>query len=397
MLRLDNHGYTLTELIIVMAIFMTVIIITANAFEKIVYQSSNQSKSAETQIEGIVGLEVLRADLEQAGFGLPWSFIPAINYTEADGDNLLTATIRPTGKNAGTYNDAPTSAPRAIVSDDSTFNWDGSAGSKYLVIKSSLAAANDTCRKWTTVSFDQYGARTRKIWGSAALDFNTTDRVIIVKNSLNTTPITRQLVSSSTSTAAFSGTFSNFSSPANPQNGDTFEIYGINDSSDALSFPFNRADYYVARPSSAMPKSCADNTGILYKSTVIQGGTSAGKLAPGMPLLDCVADMQVVFGIDASGNGINYADPNYHTTSLSGYDANRIRTELKEIRVYILAQEGKKDRLYTYPSETVEVGERFGGVLQGRVFNLKDRIGADYKNYRWKVYTIVIRPKNLLQ
>ena len=70
MLIKGEEGYTLTELIVVMAIFLTIMLITSNSFKTIVNQSSQQSKSAETQIGGIVGLEMLRADLEQAGFGL---------------------------------------------------------------------------------------------------------------------------------------------------------------------------------------------------------------------------------------------------------------------------------------------------------------------------------------
>ena len=398
MLYRKKQGFTLVELIVVMAIFMTVIMISAAAFERIVDRSSQQSKSVETQIEGIVGLEVLRADLEHVGFGLPWAFAattPAVAYQEAVGDSALTASIRPAGTDSSSFNDAPGNVPRAVLSGNTTFNNDGTVGSKYLVIKSTLAAANDTSKKWTTVSFDKDGVKTRRQWGASDRDFIPTDRIIMVKNSMQSTPPTRQLVASGST--AFSGTFAPYSTPNPHQNGDTFELYGI-DPDDDLRMPFNRADYYVARPADTkkMPKVCADSpgVGILYKSTVIQG---TGGLTLGMPLLDCVADMQVVFGVDASGNGMSYSDPNYHTTDLSGYSADRIRNELKEIRVYILAQEGKRDRFYSYPSETVTVGESFGGTVQGRVFNLKDRIGPDYKYYRWKVYTIVIRPKNLIQ
>lgn len=394
----NERGYTLTELVVVMAILLTVIMVTASAFERVVGQSSHQSKSVETQIEGIVGLEVLRADLEQAGFGLPWVFAkttPAVAYQEAIGDSTLPASFWPGGKDSSSFNDAPGNPPRAVLSGNTTFNKDATIGSSYLVIKSMMAVANDTSKKWTTISYDKDGVHTRRVWGSADRDFLATDRVVMVKNSLNSTPPTRELVASGST--VFSGTFAPYSTPPNPQNGDTFEVYGVNPSSD-LRFPFNRADYYVMRPASKMPQSCAPNTGILYKSTVIQGtGASAGGLTLGMPLLDCVADMQVVYGVDASGGGLNYTDPNYHTTDLTAYTAERIRKELKEIRVYILAQEGKRDRFYTYPSETVTVGESFGGTVQGRVFNLNNLIGPDYKYYRWKVYTIVVRPKNLIQ
>lgn len=384
----NKQGYTLIELIIVMAIFMTVIMISSAAFERIVYQSSQQSKSVETQIEGIVGLEIMRADLQQAGFGLPWSFAAGTAYQEA-----VTSTV--VGVDPSTFNDGlgvslPGNPPRAFASGNSTFNSGADGASNYLVIKSILAAANGTSKKWTTVSYDKDNVRTRKQWGATDRDFTSNERVIIVKNSLTSTPVTRELAVPPG--GGFSGTFAPYSSPAIHHSGDTFEIYGVDPDTD-LRMPFNRADYYISKPDN-MPATCASQgVGILYKAIVNQGDGKFSK----MPLLDCVADMQVVYGLDASGNGMSYSDPNYHTSDISGYDAAKIRDELKEIRVYILAQEGKKDRFYNYPSPTVEVGEKFGGMLKGRDFNLALHIGADYKQYRWKVYTIVIRPKNLIQ
>src|SRR5512138_3308673 len=127
MLLFNKQGYTLTELIVVMAIFITIIMISATAFENIVYRSSQQTKSAETQIEGIVGLEVLRGDLEQAGFGLPWEFSHAINYNESAADATVPTSFWPAGKSSQSFNDSgtPGNPPRAILSDNTTFNKDG--------------------------------------------------------------------------------------------------------------------------------------------------------------------------------------------------------------------------------------------------------------------------------
>jgi len=399
MLFRDKRGFTLTELIVVMAIFLTVIMITATAFKTIVNSSSQQSKSVETQIEGIVGLEVLRADLEHTGFGLPWAFQAPVTYEEATDASTIPASFWPSGQSPASFNDAvnaaPGNVPRAILSGNTTFNKDSNdIGSKYLVIKSTMAVANDTSKKWRTVAFDKDGVRVTRPWDVTERDFSSDERVIVVKNSLMTTPPTRQLAASAST--VFSATFGNYTTLTVPHlNGDTFEIYGVNPDTD-LRMPFNRADYYVRRPTK-VPKSCMESpgVGILYKSTVIQG---SGGLAPlgGMPLLDCVADMQVVYGLDNDGAGrVNqYLGAPATTVSPTAAD---IRNQLREIRVYILAQEGLKDVLFTYPSETVTVGEVLNGILRGRVFNLKDRLGPDYKYYRWKVYTIVVRPKNLVQ
>ena len=102
-------------------------------------------------------------------------------------------------------------------------------------------------------------------------------------------------------------------------------MYGIDPDTD-LRMPFNRADYFVMRPSSSdMPKRCAAGTGILYKGVVNQsdGGVSY------MPLLDCVADMQVIFARDLDNNG----SPENSTNDISASNASDIRTQVKEVRV----------------------------------------------------------------
>ena len=386
----DRRGFTLIELIVVVAIFLSVILITTKAFDTIVQKSSQQTKSAQTQIQGAVGLELLRGDLERAGFGLPWDFMPtiSISYEEATFTNATTSSL---------FNDAPSAAPRALISGASTFNNGASAfsGAAYLVIKSTLADPNATAKKWTTVSFGTAG-KSIKVWDDADRDFDAaagaTEQVTVIRNDLISTPPTRRLMA--LSSTAFSTTFGLYSTlTVGHQNGDTFEIYGVQPDTE-LRMPFNRVDYYVKRPSK-MPLTCAPNTGILFRSVVshADGGQSAG-----VPLLDCVADMQVVYGLDTSSNGfVNSHITTPPATPLAS--AADLRSQLKEIRVYILAQEGKKDRFYTYPSTTIDVGESFdnGATITGRRFNLETLIGSDYKHYRWKVYTIVVRPKNLVQ
>lgn len=403
--RRGESGFTVLELLVVMLIFMVVMIITTDAFKTIINQSSQQSKSVESQIQGIVGLELLRSDIEQAGFGLPWSFQDVspgpVEYQEVVNSNTIPASFWPSGVNASSLNDAPSSVPRAIISGMTTFNKDSAnIGSVYLAVKSTIAATNDTVKKWTTISFNN-GLKTIKTWGSADRDFKDTEMITILKNAMNTNTPTRQLMA--TSKTAFSSTFSTYSSLLKVHNdGEFYSVYGVA-TSNALRMPFNRADFYIMRPADKMPKSCMESpgVGVLYKSTVIHGtGTSAGGLTIGMPLLDCVADMQVVYGLDTAGTGINAHIDTNDITKATGRDlsldtADSIRNSLREVRIYILAQEGKKDRFYTYPSETIIVGEDFGGTTKGRVFNLKNLLGDDYKYFRWKVYTIVLRPKNL--
>lgn len=371
-----SRGFSLVELIVVMGIFLTVMLITSSSFKYIANSTTQQTKAAETQISGVVGLEVFRADLEQAGFGLPWTYSAALaGYQEAADP---------------TYNDSAASPPRAVVSG-SNKAFGSYTGSKYIVIKSTVAATNATAKKWTNVSYSE-GSRTLKGWNDTRRDLAGDDRVTVVKNNLITTPPSRQLMVSG---GTFFTTFANYTALTIPHlDGDTFQIYGI-DPDTSLRMPFNRADYYLSIPTKSstvrdMPEFCAPNTGVLYKATINHNGGGRNT----MPLLDCVADLQIVYGLDTSASG----NVNFYTTVAPATAAEQ-RAQIKELRVYVLTQEGKKDFTFSYPSQTVDVGESFdgGASLTGRRYDLQAVIGGDYKFYRWKVYTIVVRPKNLIQ
>jgi hypothetical protein len=108
-----------------------------------------------------------------------------------------------------------------------------------------------------------------------------------------------------------------------------------------------------------------------------------------MPLLDCVADMQVVFLLDRDGDGVieSYVDVLTDTVTGANLTAEQIRNQVKEVRVYILAHEGQMDRSYTHPATDIYVGEPGIG---GRTFS----IGANV-HYRWKLYTLIVKPNNL--
>ncbi|MCL2761122.1 MAG: prepilin-type N-terminal cleavage/methylation domain-containing protein [Desulfuromonadales bacterium] len=397
----NSRGFTLIELVVAMAIMVVAIIIAADAFDKIMYKSSQTQKSSESDIAGIFGLEVLRTDLNNAGFGLPWSFEGTVNYAEAASNSSALPGIDP-----ATFNDAPSNPPRAILSGDNGFNKDSTGvGSKYIVIKSVLAPTSALSNTWQTIYYSFTGDKTARPWGDTTRDIAQTTNVIVLRNVMTGTSQTRSLVTNSAFSPSFSTPFSNISSFISPNhsNGDVFTVYGVSASTTSaptLIMPFNRTDYYIRRPANNnIPDYCAPNTGILYKS-VLTHSAAGGTLTPEIPLLNCVADMQIVYGMDSSGNGLNSTNPNLYQTDINntvGYPADVIRNQLKEVRVYILAQDGKRDPHYTYPSQTIEVGEKFGGTLMGRDFDLKAMIGDDYVHYRWKVYTITARPTNLLQ
>jgi type II secretory pathway pseudopilin PulG len=400
MVNINRNGFTLTELIVVMGIFMTVLIITATAFKTVLSQSGKQLKSAESQIEGIVGLELFRSDLQQAGYGLPrgyfdsrWLFPAASATTYAECTEASIDGIDPLN-----FNDAPSGIPRGVMSVNGNAGTGvGFKGSDYLVIKSTVSGVNATAKKWNYLNYSSAGG-IRKQWNSTN-DLATGERVIVIRSSfLNLVNYKQLVVSGSnfyTTVPASNGLFPSGFSPANST--DTYLVYGVANTD--LRMPFNRTDYYVSRPAN-IPASCAPNTGVLYKAMVNHGD---GKHSP-IPLLDCVANLQVVYSLDSDSNGTidSHVDASFGTPGAQGSlptnpSLDVLWNQLREIRVYILAQDGRKDSGYVnsndtaYPNKTITVGE-FG---MGSSINMLSTIGTDWNQYRWKVYTIVIQPKSL--
>jgi hypothetical protein len=119
-----------------------------------------------------------------------------------------------------------------------------------------------------------------------------------------------------------------------------------------------------------------------------------------LPIVDCVADFQVVYYLDTNGDG--GVDARANASGLAGMTAQQIRTQVKAIRCYVLTHEGGIDRTYTYGLPTINVGEvaADGVTLQanaGRTFDVSTlpNIGLTWVNYHWKVYSLAVTPRNL--
>jgi prepilin-type N-terminal cleavage/methylation domain-containing protein len=405
---LAQAGFTLVELIVAMTVFILVLVIASDAFNKIVSQSSKYSKIEESNIEGVIGLEIMRHDLEQMGFGLPWAFKSAITYAEAT-DSL-----------GATLNDAPGAIPRAFVGA-SAF---GSFSSDYIGVKGTTVGSTQASQRWTYIPYHNFstasGLDSRPIsWPSNNLQSTSpADRVIVIRTNFNDPNDDHLLLDSGGvfySNYYTNGNFADDFLPTNDQ--ETHMVYGLVNSSDNQPrMPFNRADFFIKVPdastASALPSFCAPRTGVLYKATVNHNnnsGTSGGGYTY-IPLLDCVADMRVVLGWDSSAGGTAGSVDVYSTppladgsvvssvtsleSSIQGYltNAKDVREHLKVVKVYILAQEGKVDQSYNASETAIEVGDRqTDGLYPPRFYALSPA----QQHYRWKLYRMTVRPKNL--
>lgn len=355
-----EEGFTLIEMLISIAISMFVLAAALTFFLISVKQYKVQTKIVETNVEGILGLELLRQDLESLGFGLPWnpSPLPGPAYTERPGHAVAAISA---------LDDTP-NPPRAVVGiDNAAFTVNQS---DYLVIKSARVGMGDAAGKWTTLK----QSTVKRTWVPAGENIAANDYVIVL--SVGTTDANRRsLVTSGTPYTQYNNT--NGFIPTEPFSANI--VYGIDNVPPVR--PFNRAEYYISN--AGVPQRCAPNTGILVKAVVAHD--ASGSTPDLLPLLDCVADMQVVYGLDTNADGA--VEPPW-LSDISGMTAANIRTQLAEVRVHILAQEGERDVAYTTPTDNIFVGSEG----QGRNFDVSGN-----RNYRWRVYSIVVKPKNLAQ
>jgi len=361
-------GFSLIELLIAIAIVSFVLAAASAFFIMSVKQYKMQSKIVETNVEGVIGLELLRRDMENLGFGLPWNNLPTSSalYSERTAAGL------------STLNDFP-NPPKAVLALDcaaASVNQ-----SDYLVIKAASVGMDNAAGKWTTLT----QANTKRSWTPAEENLINSDYVFVL--SLGSTDANRR------SLVNAGGPYTLYNNTAGFVPVDPFSaniVYGIDSDGTTPVRPFNRADYFIANASStpavAVPQRCAPNTGVLVKAVVAHdaNGTTPNPL----PLLDCVADMQVVFGLDTDGDG---AVNTWSTANaLTAMTAANIRTQLVEVHVYILAQEGIRDESYTHAPNPIYVGS--ASVGGGRNFDLTGLL-----KYRWRLYTIVVKPRNLSQ
>ncbi|MEJ2695675.1 MAG: prepilin-type N-terminal cleavage/methylation domain-containing protein [Candidatus Sulfobium sp.] len=483
-----NRGFTMVELMITMVVFVLFMAGATQMFTGLLTQFKQQSRIAETGLSGVAGLEVMRRDIEHAGYGLPWD-LKGATYRELTSESGSTPWVdrdfndgpdtNPMRGNCPNnacssqsdecdpgYANGCSSPPAAFRNgdDEGISDSDGTSiipnsQADVLVIKSANVGMSNASQKWTYMANSGNLPNRLKIWNpdpsdpSVPLDRindpEDDDQVIVLDPGKGNT---RDLENSGghfyESLGDTSNPFTFGQSGSYAANGfepdahtyTQFVVYGIapaDTHGSHIRMPFNRADYFVKKPGTNMPARCAPNTGILYKAVTnntlnndgnCPGGGGCMKL---YPILDCVADMQVVYLMDnkdQSGNphSDGIADwcpdsatcPGYvactstttHSPTASPTDdiscltAAQIRRQVKEVRVYIVAQEGQRDAGYDFSqggsrtslSATIVKPDDLTKSLNVGTVNLAGLVGnPEYKYYRWKLYTLVVEPDDM--
>lgn len=428
-----QKGFTLIELIVSMGLFVIVMIMASAAFNKIVTQASRTSKSEESNIEGVIGLEVMRHDLELMGAGLPWSWSrrdPAITGSLV---NCGLTYLEATDATGLKLNDAANAnnVPRAFVALNV-----GAFNSAYIAIKGATVGRDKAAQRWSYIPFGNYSATPRQSRPVtfASNNLQTGNMVLMVNSNPDNPTFDHTLIVEPNANPANPSTA--FSVAFNTNNGisdnylptdanQTYMVYGLSNSNvPDPRMPFNRADFFIGQNlgGNTVPPFCAPNTGVLYKATVNHGSSTGGAYNY-IPLLDCVADMQVVLGWDSGAHvlakdssvvgsstipaayngGVNAVSVSAGDVQNWLSDPKILREQLKLVTVYILVQDGKIDPNYTYPTDNgyiyYKVNDPFIGKDSGGAVGPAVKrylLTPEQRKYHWKVYQIVVRPKNIV-
>lgn len=354
-----ERGFTLVEVMITLVILMfamtavSVFFVGSRGKGGVLNIFKQQSRIAQSGMDSIVGLEILRKDLEHSGYGLPWNNLPG-SYADAA---------------SGIVDDSGV-APRGIGS----VNGGGLNGSDYLVVKAANVGDDDASRKWTTLLVGNVSRQWTTVPANAE-NLNNADRVIVLSPGNNGTNW-RSLVVSGAWWTQYGNTGVGGFAPLSAE--ENRVIYGIDNNTD-LRMPFNRADYSI--DTASVPQRCAPNTGILVKRVVRHAD---GQLGTALPLLDCVAAMEVQYLLDTNGDGVLEGP----VDDISTYTAQQVRDFVRRVQVSLLAHEGQYDAAYTHPTGSIAMG--------GAAINVDDAAFlGNGRKYRWKVYGLDVTPDNL--
>ncbi len=337
----DNKGVTLVELMIAMAIFSIVLAGVYTVYITTAKHSFKGYKEAESEMELLIVKNFIERDIAMAGYGL------ANNY-DFDEDGIQNF------------------IPIAIGATDGSVN----APDTLTLMGTAIGRLSRAAQGWTNVVAK---TPTFQTWNDARENLEQNDRVIYME------PNTQTLLAS-----AATWQFNYPDSPATIQEGTL--VYGINTTNS--KFPYYAVEYSMG---GAAHKICAPGAQELERAE------SRNNIPPlsneRISILPCILDLQVAFGLDTDEDGtVETWDNGGAITALPPYDdyATLIR-QLKQVRVYILAQSGSRnpdEDVYPYGA-SFRVGDTVLGI--GRDITLTD----EQRRYRWRVVFLSITPKNL--
>jgi prepilin-type N-terminal cleavage/methylation domain-containing protein len=363
----NKSGFTIIELLIVLVIFSIIMAGLFSVYQVHLRQQVKEFRRGQTSMEDNIAITILERDLVMAGYGL------AEDYSQwTTNSALLPYSARAT-------ND--------LSANGDTLRLRGTA----------IYIDSEVSQRWEFVqSLDPLNGYAPTF---ANLQRNESDEELKANNvvvMMETTAKQLQVLDANnwsykytSNTANVRGVNSNADYVFNPLQSSA-TLYGMHtDPASMPAAPYYTIDYSVLDyDANTRPINCAPGTRALRRNS--EGNSQ--------PLFNCVLDFQVAFGLDTNDdgeldmwdNGGNYAAATY--TGMTGPTVlNRC---LKQIRVYILVQDGGFDPGYTYPTDRIRNGELT--LMGGATGRDVDIAALNLKNgYKWKVISLAVTPRNI--
>lgn len=357
-------GVTLIELMVVLTIFSIVMAGLYSAHSAQMKAGVKEYRLAESEMEFQIGKMVLERDLAMAGYGI------------ADNYSAVTTSFNPRVADATDGNpDTLTLVGTALGRESrATQAW------SYTMIDSAATASN----------YYPYSSPTTTL-NDVRENLRTNDLVVYMN------PTTKTLLALSSGSNSITGKSWLFPFPPSGMNPrpDPLQMgivaYGLHTqptgTASYAGYPYYTVNYSVGGSSLSY---CAPNALNLMRSENRQNPPTD----PGQPLFNCVLDFEVAFGIDKTEDGLIDCWDNGGVTEAAGYSVDVLRTRLKQIKVYILLQQGKIDPTFTSP-DTIRVGDASLTSCTGTGVGRTVTLTASQKNYRWKVLALSVTPRNI--
>jgi type IV pilus assembly protein PilW len=354
-----RKGLTVLELLIATVLSLVVLAAVYSAYLALFKSYKKESSSVTTQMESTIGLEVLRQDLEHAGYGI-----------SKDETNFPIEVFY-----------LPKTSPNC------------QAPSVHLVIRSTYKTSDNDTQGWAVLSCtagDVPHCLTSYNFPYCPNEKAETEAVLIKPDG-------------------------SYFPPQLPTKGDHSPTYFIvDDSGDrcsatvstVLAFPITGSGEWEKCDDTVVP-SCQNQFCNVIEYYLDEDSDAQSSYCEGTyvlkrrvdkreePFLDCVGDFKVVFNWNGS-----LCDPTGRDSHLPACPTptspSDLRENLKMVYVYLLLREGKEDRDFKF-----KFGTSFN--VDGVTMNLPVDLdyyteeGHDPLNFRWRVVKIAVKPMNLLK
>ena len=392
---MDKKGMTLLELLVVMAILVVVVTGALTFLSSLTKRSSQEAARSKTSQTGLISDLILIRDIAMAGMGVP---------VEVGGQFVPIGGVLPGGanpNNTGQNGSDQLMIKGAVISSGANdyFKWGYNtnyiiSGSSNIIVSALPDPLNPTLPPYSPDVQDLFTLSR----AGYRHPFQNGDMVVFLDAE------TKQLLGSNVyKVSSVGATGFNIA----PNTDFTIRDYGsLIFSLGGINVPGNLFNNYVLntftgyrlsaryrlKPRRARPPQCDLDTHSLLR---VYGGASD-------PILDCVLDFQVQFGlIDATTGNVTWLN------DISATSAAVLRDQLKIVRIFIVKQMGKRDPKYFYPFSTIPNAAipLFSVNSNGNVVNARPDAGPPanaiinltnaQRQYHWRLITLDIPLREL--